>query len=150
MPVRKARKYLPPHRAGGKGRMSTEADGVVYRVSDWWASPQGRGAREGNGSRPQRRVLSVTMEASWHTEGARSSGCSQAWWVSSIVMSQLPWASQIPNFMLFMNNGSVVSTQPEEFKIKNVLLLLTLLKRTTERRILCILQSMHCLLIYLI
>lgn len=47
MSVRKAGRYLPPNRAGGKGHRSTEADGVAYRVSDWWASPQERGAREG-------------------------------------------------------------------------------------------------------
>lgn len=52
--------------------------------------------------------------------------------VFQIVMSQLAWASQIPNFMPFMNKGSVISTQPEEFKIKDVLLPVTLLKMTQK------------------
>lgn len=100
-------------------------------------SPGERG-QGGEGSRPWGRALSVVTEASWPTEGARGSSCLWGWGVSSTVMSQLGRASQIPNFMLFMNNGSVVSTQPEEFKIKNVLLLVTL-ERTTESQILYIL-----------
>lgn len=66
------------------------------------------------------------------------------------MMSQLAWASQIPSFMSLINNGSVVSTQPEKFEINNVLLPVTLLKMTTESTLLCLIQPGHCLLICLV
>lgn len=66
------------------------------------------------------------------------------------MMSQLVWASQVPSFMPLINNGSVVSTQPEKFEINTVLLPVTLLKMTTESTLVCLIQLVHCLLIYLV
>jgi hypothetical protein len=57
--------------------------------------------------------------------------------------SQLARVSQIPNFMPFMNNHSVVSAQTEEFKIKNIFLPVMLLKVATESTILCALPPMY-------
>lgn len=74
-------------------------------------------------------------EDSWRVQRARSQSCPCR--ECYIVMSQLARASQIPNFMPFMNNCSMLSAQLEELKTRNIVLPASLLKMITEDTMLC-------------